>query len=125
MAGNGRPKWMPDEVTLKKIEQLAAQGLTVAQVARSVGIGPTVFFERQKEMPELKEAMENGRAKGIATITNTLFQKAKTGDNTAMIFYLKNRDPENWSDKPAPAEKADDTPNRLEIEVVYPNADKD
>jgi len=63
-----------------------------------MGISATTFFAYQNEMPELKEAMYNGRAKGIATITNALFQKAKEGDNTAMIFYLKNRDPDNWED---------------------------
>ena len=98
MAGKGRPKWEVTPDILKKVETLAAQGLTCEQVARSLGIGPTTFFERQKECPELKEAMDDGRAKGIATISNALFQKAKAGDNTAMIFYLKNRDPENWED---------------------------
>jgi len=120
MTKKGRPKWIPDETMLKKIEHLAAQGLTVEQVARSVGIGPTQFFERQKEMPELKEAMENGRAKGVATISNALFQKAKAGDNTAMIFFLKNRAPESWRDNPAPKEEQA-TPQRIEVTLVDPD----
>jgi hypothetical protein len=43
------------------------------------------------------EAIKRGKAKGIVTITNALYEKAKEGDNTAMIFYLKNR--AGWRDK--------------------------
>jgi len=97
--GRGRPKWVPSEKEIQQAQQLAAQGLTVEQVARSLGVGATAFFERQQEYPELMEAMLNGRAKGVATISNALFVKAKGGDNTAMIFYLKNRAPNEWKDR--------------------------
>ena len=95
----GRPKWIPSEQQIQQAQQLAAQGLTVEQVARSLGVGASAFFERQQEYPELMEAMQNGRAKGVATISNALFVKAKNGDNTAMIFYLKNRAPNEWKDR--------------------------
>ena len=35
---------------------------------------------------------------GIGVVANALFEKAKRENTTAMIFYLKNRDPENWED---------------------------
>jgi len=117
MANANRKAWVPDEKQLQQITQLAAQGLTVKQVAASIGIGATTFFERQKVMPELKEAIEAGRAKGIATITNALFQKAKNGDNTAMIFYLKNRDRDSWGERP-PAADDDAQPLQITINTV-------
>jgi len=95
----GRPKaFEVDDAMLSKVESLAAQGLTKEQIARSLGVSYNTLNERQKDYPEFLEAIKRGQAKGIATVSNALFQKAKDGDNTAMIFYLKNRDPDNWED---------------------------
>lgn len=95
----GRPKAFEiDEAMLKKVESLAAQGLTKEQIAHSLGVSYNTLNERQKENTEFLEAIKRGQAKGIATVSNALFQKAKDGDNTAMIFYLKNRDPDNWEE---------------------------
>ena len=90
--------WVPDEKQLKQITKMAATGLSVKQVAYNLGIGPSTFYTRQQVMPEVKEAMDEGRAMGIKAVSNALFDKAMEGDNTAMIFYLKNRDPDNWED---------------------------
>ena len=43
--------------------------------------------------------LKRGKAKGLATVTNSLFQNALDGNVTAQIFYLKNTDPETWSDR--------------------------
>ena len=44
-------------------------------------------------------ALEDGEAKGIARVTGYLMNSAREGNVTAQIFYLKNRDPENWKDR--------------------------
>ena len=46
------------------------------------------------------DAIKKGKDKGIATITNSLFQKAKSGDTASTIYYLKNRDNRNWQENP-------------------------
>jgi hypothetical protein len=45
----------------------------------------------------LGEAIKRGKGKGIQAVTNVLYNKALEGDNTSMIFYLKNR--AGWQDK--------------------------
>lgn len=87
-----------DESIFDKVASCAAQGLTKEQTAHALGIHYDTFNEYQKRDDRLAEAYKVGKSKGIATVTNALFQKAKSGDNTAMIFFLKNRDPENWED---------------------------
>jgi len=47
---------------------------------------------------EFEEALKKGHAKGISQISNSLYESAINGSNVAQIFYLKNRDPENWAD---------------------------
>ena len=67
------------------------------QIAAVLGMSDTTLYDKQAKFPEFSDAIKAGRAKGVATITNALFVKAKDGDNTAMIFYLKNR--AGWADK--------------------------
>lgn len=95
----GRPPFVIDEAVLKKAETFAAQGLTQQQIADSLGIHIATLMRKKKEISELSEAIKRGEAKGLASITNALFQSARDGNVTAQIFYLKNRDPERWKDR--------------------------
>ena len=93
----GRPSITINQDTINKAESLSAQGLTMYQIANVLGMGESTLYEKQLKFPEFSEAIKRGKDKGIATITNALFNKAKNGDNTAMIFYLKNR--AGWKDR--------------------------
>ena len=90
---------MTIDVDLNKVESLAAQGLTKKQIAYCLDIGESTLYDKQKRDPEFLEAIKKGQAKGIGTITNALFQSGKGGNVTAQIFYLKNRQPDKWSDR--------------------------
>jgi transcriptional regulator with XRE-family HTH domain len=93
----GRPKFVVTKEMCDKAEAFAAQGLTQEQIAMALGIGLSTLYEKQNEFTEFAEAIKRGKGKGIQTITNRLYEKALEGDNTAMIFYLKNR--AGWQDK--------------------------
>lgn len=97
--GAGRPKIIPGDAMCKKAESLAAQGLTLEQIALTLGISYDTLNERKKEYSEFSEAIALGKAKGIATVSNALFNKAKDGDVPAMKYYLNNRDNGNWKDR--------------------------
>ena len=95
----GRP---PIEITpelCNKAETLAAQGLTMEQIALTLGMGVRTCYEKKAEYVQFSQAIEDGRAKGIATITNALFSNAKKGDTQAQKYYLNNRDNANWKDR--------------------------
>ena len=91
MAKRGRKPFEITDEVINRVEALAANGLTLEQIASVLGINVSTLYEKKKEKQELDEAIKRGRDKGIATISNALFQKAKNGDNTAMLFYLKCR----------------------------------
>lgn len=95
---------MTFEVDLKKVERFAAQGMTNEQIAAALGIHRSTYFKKKKNDKDFKDAIKAGQAKGIATITNSLFNGAKQGNVASQIFYLKNR--AGWRDKPD--EDADD-----------------
>jgi CRISPR-associated protein Cas5 subtype I-A len=94
----GRPKFEITDAIMKKAEDYAAKGLTIDQIAAVLGISDATIYERQQEYPDFYDALKRGRATGIANVTNALYEKATVDkDNTAMIFYLKNR--AGWVDK--------------------------
>jgi transcriptional regulator with XRE-family HTH domain len=82
------------EITKHIIEQaeiLSSRGLTMEQIADALGIGTSTLYEKQAENAELMEAIKSGRGKGLAEISNALYEGAKSGNTTAQIFYLKCR----------------------------------
>jgi len=94
----GRPAFQITPEIIEKTERLAAQGLTEVQISACLGIVQKTLIEKKRAFSEFSAAIKNGRAKGVGTITNALFESAVKGSVPAQIFYLKNRDQENWSD---------------------------
>ena len=99
MSKTGRPPFVIDEAFCKKAQALAAQGLSHKDIAHSLGICYQTFNEKSKEFSEFSDAIQAGKSKGIATVTNSLFTKAKDGDVQAIKYYLNNRAKDDWSDK--------------------------
>ena len=93
----GRPKFVVTKEMCEKAEDYASQGLTSEQIALALGIGESTLYDKQNEFTEFGEAIKRGRGTGIQRVTNKLYEKALEGDNTAIIFYLKNR--AGWQDK--------------------------
>ena len=95
----GRPLIEITPELCKRAESFAAQGLNREQIAQVLGMGVSTLYEKLNDYPEFLEAIEAGKAKGIAQVTNALFQNATGGDTTAQKYYLNNRDNDNWKDR--------------------------
>ena len=93
----GRKPWIPD---LAKVEVLASQGLTHAQIAACLEISETTLYEKKKQLTEFSETIKKGRAKGIQKVSNALFEAALSGNVTAMIFFLKTK--AGWKEPDVP-----------------------
>lgn len=93
----GRPPIEITEELCSKAESLAAQGLTMDQIALSLGMGRTTLYDKKAEFEDFSDAIKVGQAKGVAIVTNALFTNAKGGNLGAQCFYLKNR--AGWTDK--------------------------
>lgn len=87
------------EIDLKQVESLASRGMTKAQIADALGISERTLYTQQAENAEFAEAIKRGKAKGIATISNALFENAKKGNTAAQIFFLKAQ--AGWREKDA------------------------
>ena len=118
-----RPEFVIDEEILKKVESFAANGLGIEQIAYSIGCRPSTFYRKKVLKKELREAIKAGKAKGIATVTNALFIKAKGGDVNAIKYYLNNRDKENWQEKPVDNSDVEALPLSVHFSVSAPVGD--
>ena len=89
---SGRPAWIPTDSICEQASEMASRGLTVAQIADCLGLGERTVYEKQKDYPQFMQAIKKGRAEGLHSVSNALFEKATQGNVTAMIYYLKVRD---------------------------------
>ena len=94
----GRPAWIPTDTVCQEAREMASNGLTVAQIADCLGISESTLYGKQNEYKEFMDAIKRGRAEGLHKVSNALFEKATQGNVTAMIYYLKVRDRENWGE---------------------------
>lgn len=117
-----------------RVEGWARSGLIDAQIAKKIGIAPQTLCEWVRRFPSFGEALKKGKkpvddevesallksALGFEyeeTITEIIeqpdgshrkqvkrFKRYAPPSNTAQIFWLKNRRPEKWRDKPITVE---------------------
>lgn len=104
------------QIDLNEVERLAGLGLTMEQIAASLGISRTTLQTRKAESEQFAQAIQKGQASGIATIANALWENARGGNVTAQIFFLKAR--AQWKDRHEDAGEGDDTAAPVKVEVT-------
>lgn len=119
-------RWLePEGLTL--IEGWARWGLTEKQIAKNMGCSLSTLSAWKKDHPEILQSLKKGKEVADFEVENALYKRA-TGyeieetitkivkgkevtekikkkippDTTAAIFWLKNRRPDRWRDRPDP-----------------------
>lgn len=123
-------EWITEDGLLR-IEAWAREGLTDDQIADKIGISRSTFYAWIKQYSDMSDALKRGKAPADFAVEKALFRRA-TGydydekridakgeivtsrkhlppDTAAAIFWLKNRRPDRWRDKPeAPQGESND-----------------
>lgn len=129
MAKGRYKEWLTKD-SLLLLESYAREGLTDDQIAQKMGIGRSTFYRWQVENKDIRDAIKRGKAPVDVAVENALYKSAtgytkrvkkpmklrqKGGVEiveyveeeiyvppqvTAQIFWLKNRRPDRWRDKP-------------------------
>lgn len=84
-----KPKELTDEQR-SEVETLAAL-LSQDQIADYFGITRPTFSAMMQRDEDISLRYKRGKARAIGSIAKSLIQKARDGDNTCMIFYLKTQ----------------------------------
>lgn len=125
MAKGKYQEWLEPEGLLK-IEGWARDGLTEEQIAENMGICRDTLYEWKKQFSDISYALKRGKEVIDRQVENALLKRALgyeyeevsekfelgvlterkvtkkqvVPDTTAQIFWLKNRKPADWRDKP-------------------------
>lgn len=120
--------WLTED-GLILLEGWARDGLTDEQLAEKMGIGARTLYDWKLKYPQISQALKKGKEVVDIQVENALLKRALgyefqeerversskdgvkvvqtikhiPGDTTAQIFWLKNRRPDRWRDKPEPA----------------------
>lgn len=128
MAGKRLYKEWLEQDKLALIQAWARDGLTNEQISHNIGISSKTLYEWQNKYSEIRSALKKGKEVVDIEVENSLLKRAlgytyeettrelskETGqlvvtkvvtkqvvpDTTAMIYWLKNRKPDLWRDKP-------------------------
>lgn len=125
MAKGKYQRWLePDGLIL--LEGWAREGLTDEQIAANCGITASTLYDWKNRFEQISESLKKGKEVVDIQVENALLKRAlgyeyieerievseKDGkkviqatktvipDTTAQIFWLKNRRPDRWRDKP-------------------------
>lgn len=134
----GRPS-KKSNLDLKRVEALAKRGWTDEEMARFFEVATSTWYRWKAEDAKFSEALKNWKDEADArverslyeraigyehpdvhasnyqgTVTLTPIQKKYPPDTTAAIFWLKNRQPDQWRDKQEIAATVNDVSERRE-----------
>lgn len=149
MAKGKYEKWLKPE-NLILLEGWARDGLTDDQIAHNMGIHRDTLNEWKKRYSDISDALKKGKEVVDLMVENALLKKALgfsveekrieilpdgtkkavmitkpiPPDTTAQIFWLKNRRPDKWKDKPVYAEQVEYEDDGL-IEALSASAKDD
>lgn len=137
----GRPtKYRPEYA--EQAEKLCKLGLIEKEIADFFEIGLTTLKRWKEEYPEFRATLKGAKTLADAEVASKLFHRA-TGyshpdvdirvidskivvtdlvkyyppDTTAAIFWLKNRQPAKWRDKPPEDVQDDELPVSVKVTV--------
>ena len=91
----------PHKITTQLLEQIEFQesrGLSQQQICHSLGISESWWYDSKQKNSEISDSFKRGQAKGLAEVSNAIYEQALNGSTGAACFFLKNRDPDRWSD---------------------------
>jgi len=106
----GRPAHVPNQDTRNRVYELSTVGTRHEDIAKVLSISVDTLTKYYHEELEL------GRIEANAAIAGTLFAKAKGGDTTSMIFWMKTR--AKWSETQKHEIGGDPEGAPVEIKVI-------
>ncbi|WP_338230733.1 helix-turn-helix domain-containing protein [Lactiplantibacillus paraxiangfangensis] len=97
MATGRYQKWLEND-NLALLRGWKMNGLTDEQIAANIGVSPRTLERWKKSHSQICRALKKGKEEANYAVENALLKKALKGDNTAMIFWLKNNYPDKYSE---------------------------
>ena len=98
MRKRGRKTLFRQEM-IEEAYKLGALGLTMDEIADFWCIHRASLYRWAKKHQDFSDTIKKGKEEADMTVVQALLKKAKNGDITGIIFWLKNRHPNKWRDR--------------------------
>lgn len=85
MADVGRPPYKPTDQNRLQVKTLAAVGIRHEDIAAKLGISVDTLTRYYRQ------ELDDGRVDANAVVAKSLYEQARAGNTSAMIFWLKTR----------------------------------
>lgn len=92
------------DIDLEQVEDMASEFCTQEEIAEDMGFDQNVFFRRK----DVHSAFVRGKNTAKMSLRHMMYNAAKGGDKTMMIFLAKNE--LKYKDNPEDEIKQEDTP---------------
>ena len=91
------------ELTPEKIQEIAElftkRACNVGSTCKAIGISRTTWYNWKEATPEFEAAIKDAQEDLIELAESKLFQNIMEGKETSLIFFLKNKKPQDWHDR--------------------------
>lgn len=114
--------WLTEE-GLILIQGWARDGLKDEDIAHNMGITRKTLYEWIKKYGDICDTLKKGKEIVDFQVENALLKEALKGNVTACIYWLKNRRPDKWREKPVEKIDLEDIP--IIIDNIPPPENKD
>lgn len=98
-----------------EIAEWVKQGAQDKDIYERLGISKQAFYVYKEKYDDFKDILKKNLEYCTDKVENALYEKALKGDVVAQIFWLKNRRPDLWKEKPET--KKDDGKSKLDTLV--------
>lgn len=109
--------WLTSE-GLTLLEGWARDGLTDEQIAKNMAVNIATLYRWKQAHCQICEALKKGKEVVDYQVENALLSAALEGNTTAQIFWLKNRRPDKWRDKPEESRGARDAETNAQDDLM-------
>lgn len=142
--GGRKSSYKPEYARIAKA--MAELGATDIQIAKALGKSERTIMGWKKKFPEFSAALKEGKVFPDQNVVASLYRRAIGSshpedkifndngkalivptikyyppDTTACIYWLKNRLPDKWRDRPSPGDD-EEVPKSVKIEFVVEDA---
>lgn len=90
---------------LDKIKEWAANGLTIAQIAKNLGMARSTLNRYKSLLPVIEDTVKNARISAVKTLENTMFtsavgytRKVKKYQKVKRTLYENGKKAEEWEE---------------------------
>lgn len=77
---------LPKEINLEDLEDMASEFCTQEEIATEMGFSVNLFEERE----DVHDAFERGKNTAKMSLRHMMWNSAKSGDRSVMLFLAKN-----------------------------------